>query len=132
MPRDHNLRMGLLMPYTLKAGSYEANFPKSFWCASVSRLDAENQIAQALYRGWADIATYNAGLPPLPGAEKAYQFDGPAFNEILMTPTSLPAGSPMIAEMLKVINERAIAQKDQPGVEGELISFFENAAPATS
>lgn len=127
--RNHLLRAGLVMPYTFTQGAISETYPESFWCVGRFVTDGDLFIVQALYRGWRDVAAYEAGLGPIP-FEKFYQFDGATYDEITALVTTLPTGSPLLAEPLMVLNQRAIAQKDQPGPEGGLISFFETAQPA--
>ena len=116
--RDHTLRLGLVMSWTQRVNSFVEEHPESFWCVSRSVIDGEDFLVQVIYRGWHDIVSYNAGKPPLAGAEKPYQFDSAAYVEIISHGTTLPQGTPLLAEMISAVNTRAIARKDILGPDG--------------
>jgi hypothetical protein len=128
MARDHTTRGGLVMAFTSDFGS---THPESFWCASENHQLYDESKISLIYRGWANVAAYNEGYPPIPGAERRYQIDGAAFDAVIMLPTTHPTGTPLSLEMLERMNEYVIAMKDVPVEGGDPVSFFEEAVPAT-
>ncbi len=126
--RDHTRRAGLVMAFTSSFGS---THPQSFWCASENHQYYDESRINLIYRGWESVEAYNSGYPPIPGAERRYQIDGEAFDAVVMLATTHPTGTPLSIEMLERMNEHVIAQKDMPVENGDPVSFFANAVPAS-
>ena len=130
---NHERRIGLVMDYTLHAEGVEGGvlIQNSFWCVDEIMISPRTSKIIVWYRGWESMAKYDQGFPPITGAERVYQFDGPAYDQAVMMPTTLPTGSPIAAELLGMINAKAISTKDVFVQDGDPISFFENVQPAS-
>ncbi|HYY55747.1 MAG TPA: hypothetical protein VE842_00375, partial [Pyrinomonadaceae bacterium] len=93
-------------------------------------IDPEAGIIKIEFHGWQSVEAYNQELPSIPGAKKLYQFDGTRYFDVIAMPCSLGPGAPVVAEMVNLANQLAMAEKDVVGPDGP-ISFFETAIPAS-